>query len=103
MPFLLNKDQVTRLRLCDAGNLTNFDAAIADQASGSELGNGFEGVWHEDVIAVQSGSWLLDGEWWIVDGGSFSWVLFFGPPQQHNQRVIPTSACHPRPKRSLQR
>src|SRR5271157_4570407 len=55
MFLFLNEDQVTRLGLSDAGNVRDFEVAVADQASSYKFRQSLQGLGHEGVIAADSG------------------------------------------------
>ena len=46
--------RVARLRLRDAGDVGDFEVAVADQAGSSEFRQRLQGLRHEVVIAVDS-------------------------------------------------
>ena len=53
MLLVLNKHQIAKPCLSDAGDADDLDAAVADEASGGELRQRFQSLGHEVVIAVE--------------------------------------------------
>ena len=59
MFLLLHKNQIARPSLPNAGNARYIRGGITNETSGGELRQRFQGLWHEGVIAVASGQWLV--------------------------------------------